>query len=302
MKTLMMLVIVNLLLTVNSFAELYTETAEASGGSNESIDVIADRALVVAKRQALERSGTVVQSDTVVKNFMLESDEIKSFAAGITKVIKIVSKDVKLDSQKNVITVTLIVDLDVDSGKVQEYAKALLEQKQEKNNDPIEFTIQMLKRKKNTDGTYQYSIIPPTMPLVNGDEFRIQFKSSKDVFVYIINEDQKGEIGLIFPHTNANTKIKANFDQILPDEENVFFVEGEKGTEKLYIIASTTEMKDIEILLNTLQDGANVKELLKKNIQQRKISVTTSGQLNKKVTEVVQGKGAIMKVFTIDHQ
>lgn len=298
--TVLFLLLLGVMITV--YAEKYIETAEATGGSNESIDAISDRALVVAKRQALERAGTVIQSKTEVKNFMLENDEIKAFAAGVTKVINVSNKDVSLDSAKKTITVTLTAEIEVDTAQITEYANALLSQIKKTDETPIDFSIQLIKRKTNSDGTYSFAVIPSDLPLKDGDEFRIQFSASKDVFVYIINEDQQGAMSLIYPHMDGTGIIRAQQTELLPDDENVFFVEGEKGKELLYVIVSITEMKDIGLLMKSLDGGADVKDILKKNIQKRAIKVTSSRKDTKNVTEIIRGKGAVMKVITLEHQ
>lgn len=302
MRTVMVLFLLVFGLTMAVNAERYMETAEATGGSNESIDAISDRALVVAKRQALERAGTVIQSKTEVKNFMLENDEIKAFAAGVTKVINVSNKDVSLDPGKKTITVTLTAEIEVDTTQITEYANALLSQIKKTDETPIDFSIQLIKRKTNADGTYSFAVIPSDLPLKNGDEFRIQFSASKDVYVYIINEDQHGAMGLVYPHMEGTGIIRAQQTELLPDDENVFFVEGEKGKEFLYVIVSTTEMKDIGLLMKSLDGGADVKDILKKNIQKRAIKVTSTRKDTKNVTEIIKGKGAVMKVITLEHQ
>ncbi|MBI3582358.1 MAG: tetratricopeptide repeat protein [Nitrospinae bacterium] len=72
----------------NSFAEVKEIISEGTYnmGDGETPTVAGDRALLQAKRTALEQAGTYVESYTKVKNYQLTEDEIKILASGIMEV------------------------------------------------------------------------------------------------------------------------------------------------------------------------------------------------------------------------
>ncbi len=77
-----------LFLPFNSFAQIQEIIAEGTYnmGDGETPTVAGDRALLQAKRTALEQAGTYVESYTKVKNYQLTEDEIKVLASGIMEV------------------------------------------------------------------------------------------------------------------------------------------------------------------------------------------------------------------------
>lgn len=79
-----------LLLLLQSFGLAQTKEIIAEGaynmGDGETPTVAESRALLQAKRTALEQAGTYVESYSKVKNFQLTEDEIKVLASGLMEV------------------------------------------------------------------------------------------------------------------------------------------------------------------------------------------------------------------------
>lgn len=67
-----------------------------------------------AKRLAIEKAGTYIESSTEIKNFQLSRDEIRTFAGAIVKV-DIASEEIKFVGENQVIFMTVKADVDIDS-------------------------------------------------------------------------------------------------------------------------------------------------------------------------------------------
>ena len=67
-----------------------------------------------AKRLAIEKAGTYIESSTEVKNFNLTRDEIRTFAGAIIKV-EIASEEIKFVGENQIIFMTVKADVDVSS-------------------------------------------------------------------------------------------------------------------------------------------------------------------------------------------
>ena len=67
-----------------------------------------------AKRLAIEKAGTYIESSTEVKNFQLTRDEIRTFAGAIVKV-DIASEEIKFVGENQVIFMTVKADVDINS-------------------------------------------------------------------------------------------------------------------------------------------------------------------------------------------
>ena len=67
-----------------------------------------------AKRLAIEKAGTYIESATEIKNFSLTRDEIKTFAGAIVKV-EIASEEIKFVGENQIIFMTVKADVDIGS-------------------------------------------------------------------------------------------------------------------------------------------------------------------------------------------
>jgi outer membrane protein assembly factor BamE (lipoprotein component of BamABCDE complex) len=69
-----------------------------------------------AKRLAIEKAGTYIESSTEIKNFQLTRDEIRTYSGAIIKV-DIASEEIRFVGESTVIFMTVKADVDVDSFK-----------------------------------------------------------------------------------------------------------------------------------------------------------------------------------------
>jgi Skp family chaperone for outer membrane proteins len=74
------------------------------------------QALIEAKRMAMEKAGTYLQSTTEVKNFKLSKDQINTIAAGIMSV-EILNEDWKMSGDNMVLTIQIRATVDTSNLK-----------------------------------------------------------------------------------------------------------------------------------------------------------------------------------------
>lgn len=83
-------------------------------GDNDTKNDAKRICFIEAKRLAIEKAGTYIESSTEVRNFQLTRDEIRTFAGAIIKV-DIASEEIKFVGESTVIFMTVKADVDVDS-------------------------------------------------------------------------------------------------------------------------------------------------------------------------------------------
>ena len=125
---LLLAVFFTLLAFSNSFAIVtsFTHTVKQSFSGSQSPDDARVAAMAKAKREVLEKAGTYLETLTVVKNSVLEKDEILALAAGVLRA--------EIVSQRNYVTVDAFgiiikAKVDVDTGILKERVRKLLEER-----------------------------------------------------------------------------------------------------------------------------------------------------------------------------
>ncbi len=101
-----------------------THTLKQPFGGSQSPDDARTAAIARAKREALEKFGTYIESTTIVKNSQVDSDDILALTAGVTKAEVIKQKNFA-DGDAFGIELTVMVEL--DSAVLEESLKRLLE-------------------------------------------------------------------------------------------------------------------------------------------------------------------------------
>ena len=112
-----------------SHAEIktYTHTVKQSFGGSQSPDDARVAAVHKAKREALEKAGTYLESLTIVKNSMVEKDEILALAAGVLKA-EVVSQE--NFHTKDAFGIIVVAKVDVDTSILEERVKKLLQDRE----------------------------------------------------------------------------------------------------------------------------------------------------------------------------
>jgi len=112
-----------------SFAEIktYTHTVKQPFGGSQSPDDARVAAMAKAKREALEKAGTYLESLTIVKNFVVEKDEILALAAGVLKA-KVVSQENY--HTKDAFGIVVVAKVDVDTSILEKRVKRLFQDRE----------------------------------------------------------------------------------------------------------------------------------------------------------------------------
>ena len=109
-----------------SFGEIITikHTVKQTFGGGQSPDDARISAMAKAKREALEKAGTYIESLTVVKNSQVEKDEILALTAGVLKA-EVISQD--NFATKDAFGIEIIVNVVVDTSVLEERVKKQLQ-------------------------------------------------------------------------------------------------------------------------------------------------------------------------------
>jgi len=100
MNKILLLLICLISLSSICFAETKEIIAEGTYTIENGDTITAkDKALLIAKRNAIEQSGTYITSSTNMKNFILVDDQVKSMSSGIIRVKILDEKKITIDGQ-----------------------------------------------------------------------------------------------------------------------------------------------------------------------------------------------------------
>ena len=115
-----------LLLPVSAMGEILTimQTVRQTFGGGQSADDAVIYGMAKAKREALEKAGTYIESLTVVKNSQVEKDEILALTAGVLKAEVISQKNYASD---DAFGIEIVVNVVVDTSVLEERVKKLLQ-------------------------------------------------------------------------------------------------------------------------------------------------------------------------------
>ena len=117
-----------LLFPVSAIGEILTikQTVKQTFGGGQSADDARIYAIAKAKREALEKAGTYIESLTVVKNSQVEKDEILALTAGVLKAEVISQKNYASD---DAFGIEIVVNVVVDTSVLEERVKKHLQDK-----------------------------------------------------------------------------------------------------------------------------------------------------------------------------
>ncbi len=104
--------------------ETITHTVRQPFAGSQSPDDARVAAMAKAKREALERAGTYIESLTVVKDHVVEKDEILALTGGVLKAVIVSQKNYATEDAFGVVVVARV---DVDTSVLEEKVKKLLQ-------------------------------------------------------------------------------------------------------------------------------------------------------------------------------
>jgi tetratricopeptide (TPR) repeat protein len=120
--------IILLLFPISAFGEILTikHTVKQTFGCGQSPDDARISAIAKAKREALEKAGTSIESLTVVQNSKVEKDEILALTAGVLKAEVLSQENYHT---KDAFGIEIIVNVVVNTSVLEERVKKLLQDK-----------------------------------------------------------------------------------------------------------------------------------------------------------------------------
>lgn len=120
----------------------------------------------------------------------------------------------------------------------------------------LELSMSIIGHRKDTDGSISKVTIEEGSILQSGDEFRVQFETSKDAYVYIIIHDSLNKANLLFPDhgIKLSNNVKANTRHTVPTSDHWFWLDENVGIETVYVLASESPLDNIKTLLLAMED------------------------------------------------
>jgi len=87
--------------------------------------------------------------------------------------------------------------------------------------------------------------------LKSGEEIKIMVKLTKDCFVYVVHQDSKGEVNLLFPYEirQFQTDYTVDKNYYVPKGRSWRAFDKNTGKEVFFLIASTERLLDLEVKL-----------------------------------------------------
>lgn len=151
--------------------------------------------------------------------------------------------------------------------------------------DTLSFHVNYVYR---TEGKGELKPINSREVLKSGDHFKIIFTPDKDCYVYIFQVDSSGQIFKLFPmksfkgvQVNNFNPVKKGTTYTIPSSKKSFMLDDQVGTERIYLVASKEQNKEIERLDIERKEPINrQKPNLNKNTQDKKIE-NAEDKLNK---------------------
>jgi hypothetical protein len=93
----------------------------------------------------------------------------------------------------------------------------------------------------------------------SGDKIRVQVESNESGYLYIIMRGTSGNWRPLFPSheiRGGDNRIEAMEPQMIPSGRGVFTFDGQKGEEKLFLVLSRQEVRDLEQLIYDLNQSS----------------------------------------------
>ena len=98
--------------------------------------------------------------------------------------------------------------------------------------------------------------------LKSGEEIKMMVKLTKDCFVYVIHQDSKGEVELLFPYKiqqfQSDYAVDKNY--YVPKGRGWSMFDNNTGKEIFFLIASTERLLDLEVKIGNYLSADNSKK------------------------------------------
>lgn len=124
--------------------------------------------------------------------------------------------------------------------------------------------------------------------LYSGDQFKMMIELQSECYVYVIFKGSQEEILLLFPEQLylPEKPPRINQEIFLPNKELWFALDDQVGTEKIFLLASTTPLVKLEKLLKTYE--SSVPELRPEVTERILQFIENSRKQHKQLTAVAE--------------
>lgn len=281
-------------------------------GEDDTIKQAKERAMKDAERKAIEQgTGVYLESYSKVNLNVLIDDEIKSLAAGYLTNKKVLIDQLESEPPRYHVQIEAEVKC-ADLDKLIAARKA--EEKAQQQPLSVEFAV--VAERKLADGSWGEVLVKDGGELKSFDKFQVHFQPNTDCYIYLLFYDSQGKASQLFPSEvmGKNNFVKKDTEVRAPGRDLFYELDTATGIETVYLIASTQPMADMDWLLEKMEQAggeAQYASALEKTIQARGIGRVTAGKKAsfslsdgkrvEKVTDVVKGKGAVVRKLSFNH-
>lgn len=163
-----------------SVAEIktYTHTVKQRFGGSQSADDARVAAIARAKREVLEHAGTYLESLTIIKNHLVDKDEVQILAAGVLKT-EVVSE--KRYASEDAYGIIVTVKVDIDTKVLEKRISKLLQDREllEKYRTAKKTEKKLLARiEKLEEQNQKLNSLPPQRREQKKEELEAQFNET----------------------------------------------------------------------------------------------------------------------------
>lgn len=223
-------------------AESKTFIVEATSyiGDNQTKNDARNLATLEAKRKALEQAGVYVNSLTIVKNSVIESDEILAFTAGVTKTE---IQDEKAIANGDSFGLQVIVKVTIDTDSVDETLRKFSQDQQEKTILIAQQKTLIIRNKQLEDELNSYKLKLSqlsTQEVINAKNTEGKILNDKLAASNWFQE------GMDFYEIGQYQKAINSFSKTINSDPNFYQAYAYRGFAHLYIGQSNDAVSDLD--------------------------------------------------------
>ena len=112
--------------------------------------------------------------------------------------------------------------------------------------------------KRQADGSTSPIDFRERVNIVPGELFKIHIQPLQNAFVYLFLYDASDDLQLLFPQSFGllDSTTYANKRYFIPEGDNWFTLDSNRGTERFYLIASAERLRPLELLVTSYTRAA----------------------------------------------
>lgn len=181
--------------------------------------------------------------------------------------------------------------------------------------------MNIIGQRKEADGSYTEVVVREGSILRSRDHFQVHLEINRPSHIYVLLFDSQGQASQLFPDPKIEQAgfVEGGRKVAIPDKDLWYWLDENRGTETVYVLASQEPMTDIRGLLSKMAKASDdERKRLSREIRQRigivergvggvtkgkAVSYALSdGRTIQKVTEVVAGSGAVVRAISFQHR